>query len=68
MRQLVIICPMCGDSMIMQVQTPSEVQGGFTSRCGTQIRWTCDSRFETETARVRALRERSKNEHATEQA
>lgn len=62
MNQLVIVCPVCGDSCIMPLTRGIETGGSFRSRCGTKITFTIDSRFETETARIAELKARAKGE------
>jgi hypothetical protein len=62
MNQLVIVCPVCGDSIIMRVERGVVSGGAFTSRCGTKISFQIDSCHETETARIAELKARAKGE------
>jgi hypothetical protein len=65
MRRLVIICPVCGDSINMPIEDAGHLlQGGFNSRCGTQITFSVDMRFETETERIAALKEKARETDA----
>lgn len=62
MNHLVIVCPVCGDSIIVTVGRGCTSNLGFNSRCGTQITVLVDTRNETETARIAKLKARSRSE------
>jgi hypothetical protein len=61
MRQCVLICPDCGDSVIFSLGEDRDTQVTFNSKCGTQVRCLVDSTRSNERDRIRDLKERAKN-------
>ena len=60
MRQCVLICPDCGDSIIMSLADDRNTFVHFNSRCGTQLECHVDSRNSTESLRIAKLKEEAR--------
>jgi hypothetical protein len=61
MRQFIVICPDCRQSMQTPCYDEKLFNGGFTCRCLTRITFTVDSRYSNEAARLADLKEKAKN-------
>lgn len=61
MKRLVIICPDCGDSIIIDWPKEGINFGGFNSACGTLIEFKVDNRYSHVNERLAWLKERAQN-------
>lgn len=61
MRNMVLICPDCGDSLIMSLGDDRTGMVTFNSKCGTRLTVAFDSTASTERERIRKLKEGMKN-------
>jgi predicted RNA-binding Zn-ribbon protein involved in translation (DUF1610 family) len=62
MRQMIMMCPDCGDTLIMNLGENEKTFCGFNSKCGTRIEYQIDSTRSNEAERIRQLIEKSKHD------
>jgi len=61
MRQLVIICPDCGESLETPLSEIMSSMGGFNCKCGTQIEFTVYGRAAQRVEFIGTMKERLRN-------